>query len=231
MVGWIATSAYRAPILVFWLFELPPIWREDKAFSEMMFTRAPDHRDRDCAPALRPYRRGAVSPFRPQGRRADAHGQRLDHGGTAASRIDRRPHVPGGRRRRCARARSCACRWDRWSSTARICRSTPTPCWPRRSPGRIVERWGEAYDLWRLPSICGRAVARARLGGGDVVAVGQRHDGDAARSLPRDRPRAAGAQSSDRQRSRRQSRHPGGARARIARRLRPQSSARCILAR
>jgi cytochrome b561 len=38
MVGWIATSAYRAPILVFWLFELPPIWREDKAFSEMMFT-------------------------------------------------------------------------------------------------------------------------------------------------------------------------------------------------
>jgi cytochrome b561 len=36
-VGWIATSAYRAPILVFWLFELPPIWREDRAFSEQMF--------------------------------------------------------------------------------------------------------------------------------------------------------------------------------------------------
>jgi cytochrome b561 len=36
-VGWIATSAYRAPILVFWLFELPPIWPEDRAFSEQMF--------------------------------------------------------------------------------------------------------------------------------------------------------------------------------------------------
>ncbi len=38
IVGWVATSAYRAPISVFWLFELPPIWREDKAFSDMMFT-------------------------------------------------------------------------------------------------------------------------------------------------------------------------------------------------
>jgi cytochrome b561 len=37
LVGWIATSAYRAPILVFWLFELPPIWPEDRAFSEQIF--------------------------------------------------------------------------------------------------------------------------------------------------------------------------------------------------
>jgi cytochrome b561 len=37
MVGWIATSAYRAPIKVFWLFELPPIWPVDQAFSERMF--------------------------------------------------------------------------------------------------------------------------------------------------------------------------------------------------
>jgi cytochrome b561 len=36
-VGWIATSAYRAPRPFFWLFELPPIWREDRAFSEQMF--------------------------------------------------------------------------------------------------------------------------------------------------------------------------------------------------
>ena len=36
-VGWIATSAYRAPILVFWLFELPPIWPEDRPFSEQLF--------------------------------------------------------------------------------------------------------------------------------------------------------------------------------------------------
>ena len=37
IVGWIATSAYRAPVLFFWLFDLPPIWREDRAFSEAMF--------------------------------------------------------------------------------------------------------------------------------------------------------------------------------------------------
>ncbi|MEZ5788086.1 MAG: cytochrome b [Xanthobacteraceae bacterium] len=37
IVGWIATSAYRAPISVFWLFELPPIWAEDRPFSETMF--------------------------------------------------------------------------------------------------------------------------------------------------------------------------------------------------
>ena len=37
LVGWIATSAYRAPIKVFWLFELPPIWPVDQAFSERMF--------------------------------------------------------------------------------------------------------------------------------------------------------------------------------------------------
>jgi cytochrome b561 len=37
LVGWIATSAYRAPVLFFWLFEIPPIWPEDRAFSEKMF--------------------------------------------------------------------------------------------------------------------------------------------------------------------------------------------------
>jgi cytochrome b561 len=36
-VGWIATSAYRAPIKVFWLFELPPIWPVDQPYSERMF--------------------------------------------------------------------------------------------------------------------------------------------------------------------------------------------------
>ena len=37
IAGWIATSAYRAPILVFWLFELPPIWPVDQPFSENAF--------------------------------------------------------------------------------------------------------------------------------------------------------------------------------------------------
>jgi cytochrome b561 len=36
-VGWIATSAYPAPIPIFGLFELPPIWRADRPFSESMF--------------------------------------------------------------------------------------------------------------------------------------------------------------------------------------------------
>ena len=37
LVGWIATSAYRAPIRVFWLFELPPIWPVNQPFSEQAF--------------------------------------------------------------------------------------------------------------------------------------------------------------------------------------------------
>ena len=37
LVGWAATSAYRAPIIVFWLFELPPIWPIDRAMSEWLF--------------------------------------------------------------------------------------------------------------------------------------------------------------------------------------------------
>jgi cytochrome b561 len=35
-LGWIGTSAYRAPIIVFGLFELPPIWPEDRAFSDQV---------------------------------------------------------------------------------------------------------------------------------------------------------------------------------------------------
>ena len=37
LIGWGATSAYRAPITVFWLVPLPPIWPEDRAFSERLF--------------------------------------------------------------------------------------------------------------------------------------------------------------------------------------------------
>jgi cytochrome b561 len=36
--GWIATSAYRAPVTVFGWFELPPIWPENRAFSEQLFS-------------------------------------------------------------------------------------------------------------------------------------------------------------------------------------------------
>lgn len=37
IVGWVATSAYRAPVWVFWAFELPPIWPVDRPFSEILF--------------------------------------------------------------------------------------------------------------------------------------------------------------------------------------------------
>jgi cytochrome b561 len=36
-IGWIATSAYRAPIMIFGLFELPPIWPQDRPLSERLF--------------------------------------------------------------------------------------------------------------------------------------------------------------------------------------------------
>src|SRR5215216_3382540 len=37
LIGWIATSAYPAPVPVFGLFELPPIWREDRALSDQLY--------------------------------------------------------------------------------------------------------------------------------------------------------------------------------------------------
>jgi cytochrome b561 len=36
-VGWVATSAYGAPIMVFGLFQLPPIWPQDQPFSGCLF--------------------------------------------------------------------------------------------------------------------------------------------------------------------------------------------------
>jgi cytochrome b561 len=37
VLGWIATSAYPAPLPVFGLFELPRIWPEDRPLSEQLF--------------------------------------------------------------------------------------------------------------------------------------------------------------------------------------------------
>ena len=37
VVGWIATSAYPAPIPFFGLFEMPPIWWADRSLSERLF--------------------------------------------------------------------------------------------------------------------------------------------------------------------------------------------------
>jgi cytochrome b561 len=38
ILGWMATSAYRAPITIFGWFELPPIWPENRVVSELMFS-------------------------------------------------------------------------------------------------------------------------------------------------------------------------------------------------
>jgi cytochrome b561 len=37
LLGWVATSAYGAPIHVFGLFELPPIWPHDEPLSQRLF--------------------------------------------------------------------------------------------------------------------------------------------------------------------------------------------------
>jgi cytochrome b561 len=37
IIGWIATSAYPAPIPFFGLFEMPPIWWDDRALSDRLF--------------------------------------------------------------------------------------------------------------------------------------------------------------------------------------------------
>ena len=37
IIGWIATSAYPAPISFFGLFAVPPIWGADQAFAERLF--------------------------------------------------------------------------------------------------------------------------------------------------------------------------------------------------
>jgi cytochrome b561 len=37
LVGWMATSAYPAPVTVFGSFALPPLWPEDRALSDQLF--------------------------------------------------------------------------------------------------------------------------------------------------------------------------------------------------
>jgi cytochrome b561 len=37
IIGWIANSAYGAPLNFFWLFDLPPIWAKNEPLSDTMF--------------------------------------------------------------------------------------------------------------------------------------------------------------------------------------------------
>ena len=77
IVGWIATSAYPAPVPFFGLFELPSIWGADRALSEQLFVVHLGLRHCHGRPDGRAYRSGAVSSFRSQGRGARSHDPRL----------------------------------------------------------------------------------------------------------------------------------------------------------
>ena len=72
-LGWIGTSAYPARIVVFGLFELPPIWHEDRAFSDQVLFAAQPRRLDHRGAADRPYRGGAAASFRPPRRHPLAH--------------------------------------------------------------------------------------------------------------------------------------------------------------
>jgi cytochrome b561 len=37
LIGWLGTSSYRAPMTLFWLVPVPPIWPENRALSDWLF--------------------------------------------------------------------------------------------------------------------------------------------------------------------------------------------------
>ena len=77
LIGWIATSAYPAPLPVFGLFELPKIWRGRPAVFRAAVRRAPmdGHRPRRCGGDA--YRCRPSPPFRAQGPGSHAHAHGL----------------------------------------------------------------------------------------------------------------------------------------------------------
>ena len=77
-LGWIATSAYPAPVPFFGLFNLPSIWPENRALSEQLLVASTSRRHLDRGGCRHAYRRGAVSPFRAQGPRPHAHDHAAD---------------------------------------------------------------------------------------------------------------------------------------------------------
>ena len=68
LVGWAATSAYRAPIIVYGLFELPPILPVNQPLFGTALRTPPLARFPDGGDGLRPRRRGAVSSLHPRDR-------------------------------------------------------------------------------------------------------------------------------------------------------------------
>ena len=157
VVGWIGTSAYPAPVPFFGCSSCRTIWPENRALSEQLFGAAPLARDRDRGRGGDPYRRGAASSFRAQGPRPHAHADRLTAVGarmaTSASRSIGDLTSPEVSQRLQEDLDPAACRSARSSSTGRTCRSIPTWWSPRSLTRRIIARWGDALDLWQLPTI------------------------------------------------------------------------------
>ena len=73
-IGWAATSAYRAPIIVFGLFQLPPIIGENRAVVGAAVHGACRHGHCHHGPCGRAYRRCPLSSLCAPGRRSAAHG-------------------------------------------------------------------------------------------------------------------------------------------------------------
>ena len=139
IIGLIATSAYPAPIPVFGLFELPPVWPENRALSERLFAAAPVSGDRNRRGRVDAYRRSVASPLLAQGPGSHAHDQRLTAGHPAWRPRPRAARLAASLRQKlhkgCAILRYSVCRSARSSSTAPIFRSTPMGSWLRSLPG------------------------------------------------------------------------------------------------
>jgi hypothetical protein len=74
VVGLIATSAYPAPIPIFGLFDLPPVWPEGPCALGAAVRPAPLAGDRPGRGRGNAYRCGAAPPFRAPGSGSHAHG-------------------------------------------------------------------------------------------------------------------------------------------------------------
>ena len=124
---------------MFGLFELPHDLAGEPPALRAAFRAAPLDGDRHRGRCRDAYRRGASASFRAQGPRSHAHDHRL------TGRASWRPATvrsvgdltsPRGVAASAGKPRSSACRSGRSSSTARICRSTPT--WSSRRSSRAA---------------------------------------------------------------------------------------------
>jgi hypothetical protein len=73
IVGWVGTSAYGAPITVFWLFQLPPLVDKNEALANSLLGWHAVAGLSMGGAGADPHRRRALPPLRPPRRRARPH--------------------------------------------------------------------------------------------------------------------------------------------------------------